>query len=71
VLLLAPVFAESPSWRSLAPATVVCAVAVGVGFALLLVPSLLPVRGVSQRIAELGVFAWIALASAALARSRQ
>lgn len=69
LLLLASALDASPAWRSLAPATVVCAVLVGVGFGLLLVPSLLPLRGLLQRVAEVGVFGWIALASVALLRN--
>lgn len=69
LLLLASAFDRSPAWRSTAPATVACAVLVGVGFGLLLVPSLLPLRGLLQRVAEVGVFGWIALASVALLRN--
>lgn len=70
LLLLASAFDASPTWRSMAPATVVCAVLVGVGFGLLLVPSLLPLRGLLQRVAEVGVFGWIALTSVALLRDK-
>ena len=51
-------------------ATVTCAIVVGVGFGLLLVPSLLPLRGLLQRVAEVGVFGWIALTSVALLRNK-
>ena len=41
-----------------------CAAVVAVGLFAMLVPSLASVRGLSQRIAELGIFTWLACASA-------
>jgi len=70
LLLLASAFATAPAWRSLAAATRVCAIAVGAGFALAVVPSLAPLRGISQRLAEAGIFLWIALVATALLRTQ-
>jgi len=69
LLLLGSAFAHSDRWRSLAWLCVLCAVLVGLGFAAVGVPSLAPVRGVSQRIAETGVFLWVGSVSSALLRN--
>jgi hypothetical protein len=54
--------------RIVAGACGLAAVLVGVGFAAMLTPSLSPIRGAAQRVAEAGVFAWIAGGSIALLR---
>lgn len=68
LLLLGAAFRRSETWRGSARATFFCAGLVGVGFAAMLMPSLAPVRGVAQRVAELGVFGWIAIIAVALLR---
>lgn len=66
-LLRAP-FRESTRWRALTPVCTVAAVVVGVAFVAMLTPALTPVRGVSQRVAEIAIFGWIAIVSAFLWR---
>ena len=69
-LLLRPVLRASARWRPLAPAAALAAACVAIGFLGLFVPPLAPYRGASQRVAELAIFLWIALASALLLRGR-
>ena len=66
--LLRMPFRESTRWRALAPVCTVAAVVVGVAFVAMLTPALTPVRGVSQRVAEIAIFGWIAIVSAFLRR---
>jgi len=66
-LLRAP-FRESTRWRALAPVCTGAALVVGVAFVAILTPALTPVRGVSQRVAEIAIFGWIAIVSAFLWR---
>lgn len=70
LLLLGGAFRRSKRWRGCARICFFCAGLVGAGFAAMLIPSLGPVRGVAQRVAELGVFAWIGIISFALLRWR-
>jgi hypothetical protein len=70
LLLLRPVLWASERWRPLAAAAAPAAALVAIGFLGLFVPSLAPYRGASQRVAELAIFLWIALASAILLRRR-
>lgn len=68
--LLGSAFRESGVWSSLSPLCRGCALAVGAGFAAMLVPQLESVRGLSQRIAEAAIFLWVAVASVFLLRAR-
>lgn len=55
--------------RALLVPTLIAAVLVGFGFLAMLSPSLAPYRGASQRVAEAGVFGWIACVSVLFGRS--
>jgi hypothetical protein len=57
--LLSSVFRSSPVWRPLAPQCLACALALGVGFGAMLLPALEPLRGASQRLAEIAIFFWV------------
>jgi hypothetical protein len=67
-IAIAPVLRASPRWRALAPVTVLAAVGIAAGFAALLTPQLEAWRGLSQRVAEVAIFGWVACASAFLLR---
>jgi hypothetical protein len=66
LLLFAGAFRSSDRWRPLWPVCVLCAALVGLGFAGVLAPSLAEIRGASQRIAEAGIFGFVALAAQVL-----
>lgn len=68
LLLLAVALRREPRWRRLAAASAICAGPVAVGFAGMLAPTLEPVRGVSQRVAEVAIFGWVAYASVLMLR---
>jgi hypothetical protein len=68
LLLLGAAFRRSKRWQKSARACFFCAGLVGAGFAAMLMPSLAPVRGAAQRVAELGVFLWIGIVGVALLR---
>lgn len=68
LLLLGGAFRRSKTWRGSARISFFCAGLVGAGFAAMLMPTLAPVRGVAQRVAELGVFLWIGIVSLDLLR---
>ena len=57
--LLGTSFRRDEHWRNVAMFTWLCAVAVAVGFGLMLLPALAPWRGLTQRVAEGAVFAWV------------
>ncbi len=61
-------FRRDDAWRSMATACMLAAVLVAAGFLGMLTPSLAEWRGVSQRIAEAGIFGWIAWVSLRLLR---
>ena len=61
-------FRRSEEWRGMASASMLAAVVVAAGFLGMLTPSLAEWRGVSQRIAEAGIFGWIAVVSLRLLR---
>ncbi len=69
--LLGAAFRQSAQWRPLAALSSVAALAVGVGFLAMLSPGLEWCRGLSQRLAESGIFTWIGAVSVALLRARQ
>jgi len=69
LVLLGAEFGRSDRWRRLAPVCTLCAALVGVGFVGAVLPNLSPVRGLFQRVAEGGIFLWVAVASMALFRS--
>jgi hypothetical protein len=71
LVLLKGTFERSERWRRLAPACTACAALVATGFVALLVPDLAPIRGLSQRVAEVGIFLWIAVVSLELARTNR
>lgn len=56
------------AWRPLARGCFVAAGLVALGFLAMLAPGLESVRGLSQRLAEGAIFAWLAFASACLLR---
>jgi hypothetical protein len=66
LLLFAGAFRRSDPWRPLWPLCALCAVLVGLGFAGVLAPSLAALRGASQRIAEAGIFGFVAAVALAL-----
>lgn len=68
LLLLGAAFRRSKTWRGSARVSFFCAGLVGAGFAVMAMPSLATVRGVAQRVAELGVFLWIGVVSVVLLR---
>jgi hypothetical protein len=68
LLSLGAAFRRAKTWRGSARASFFCAGLVGAGFVAMLLPSLVSVRGVAQRIAELGAFLWIGIVSLALLR---
>lgn len=68
LLLLGGAFRHSRRWRSSARLSFFCAGLVGAGFVAMLLPSLAPVRGVAQRVAEFGAFLWIGVVSFVLWR---
>jgi hypothetical membrane protein len=70
LVLLGASFRGSRGWASLAPACAAAAVVVAAGFFAMLVPSLSPIRGLAQRIAEGAIFLWIAAVSVSLLRAR-
>jgi hypothetical protein len=61
-------FRRSEEWRGMASASMLAAVVVAAGFLGMLTPALAEWRGVSQRIAEAGIFGWIAWLSLRLLR---
>lgn len=66
--VLATGFRSSPEWRGLAPITGAAALAVAAAFVAMLSPGLVWSRGLSQRVAELAIFGWVALVSLHLLR---
>jgi Protein of unknown function (DUF998) len=66
LLLFAGAFRRSDPWRPLWPVCVLCAALVGLGFAGVVAPSLAALRGASQRIAEAGIFGFVAVVALAL-----
>jgi hypothetical protein len=66
LLLFAGAFRRSDPWRPLWPVCVLCAALVGLGFAGVLAPSLAEIRGASQRIAEAGIFGFVAVVALVL-----
>jgi len=68
LLLLGTAFHRSERWRALAPSSVGCAALVLLGFVGMLTPELAPMRGVAQRVAEAGIFLWVALVCVRLTR---
>lgn len=68
LLLLGSAFRRSKRWHGFARASFFCAGLVAAGFAAMGMPSLAPVRGVAQRVAEVGVFLWIGIVGAGLLR---
>lgn len=71
LVLLSSACRADPRWRPLAPLALACAVIVGVGFAGVLLPGLAGIRGLSQRVAEIGIFLWIGMVSVAFLRRRR
>jgi hypothetical protein len=71
LVLLAAAFRRPARWRALFPFTAACAAVVAAAFAAMLSPELAGVRGLSQRVAEIAVFAWIAAVSASLLRAQK
>jgi hypothetical protein len=67
--VLATGFRSAPAWRGLAPVTSAAAIAVAGAFIAMLSPGLEWCRGLSQRVAELAIFGWVALVSLHLLRS--
>ncbi len=61
--LLGAAFSHSPGWRSAAWACAICGVLVALGFLGMLIPAFAGFRGFSQRIAEAGIFSWVAYVS--------
>ncbi len=70
LLLLGSVLRRTPSFRGLAAVSFLAAALVSVGFGAMLTPALDPIRGSSQRIAEVSIFSWIAYCSVLLVRVR-
>jgi hypothetical protein len=66
LLLLGAAFRGSARWRPVAPVCAACALLAAAGLVAMLVPSLAPSRGLSQRLAEAAVFGWIATVAASL-----
>ena len=69
-VLLGSAFRASVRWHALFPACMVSALVVGAAFVAMLLPELASVRGLSQRVAETSIFAWIAVVSAFVLRVR-
>jgi hypothetical protein len=70
LLLLGESFRGAPGWAALAPVCAGAAVVVALGFAAMLTPSLESIRGLSQRLAEAGLFVGISGVSLFLLRER-
>jgi hypothetical protein len=68
LLLMAAALREDAEWESLSGVSVAFAALVALGLAGMLAPPLEAMRGVSQRIAESGIFGWIACASLRMLR---
>jgi hypothetical protein len=66
--VLATGFRSAPEWRGLAPLTGGAAIVVAAGFVAMLSPGLEWCRGLSQRVAELAIFGWVALVGLHLLR---
>ena len=62
-------FRGNPIYHRLWAFTAGCSVLAGVAFLLLLVPELQPWRGLTQRVAEAAIFAWIVVCSLAIQRA--
>jgi hypothetical protein len=62
LILLAAALRGEASWQRLSVASAISASLACVGFAGMLIPALEPVRGISQRVAELAIFGWIGFA---------
>jgi hypothetical protein len=69
LLLLASALQGAPAWRAMVPVCVGCALLVAAGLVTMLVPGLHPYRGLSQRVAEAGIFGWVAFLSGFLLRA--
>jgi hypothetical protein len=68
--MLATTFRRDEHWRGLGAFTWACALAVAAGFVLMLLPAMAPWRGLTQRIAEGAVFAWVVTAAYRAGRRR-
>jgi hypothetical protein len=66
LVLSGTVFRRSERWRPLAALSLVCAALVAAGFIGAMLPGLAAFRGTSQRVAEAGIFLWIAAVSVVL-----
>jgi hypothetical protein len=69
LLVFASEFRRDTVWRALVVPSLIAALLVAFGFLAMLSPSLAPLRGASQRVAEAGVFGWIACVSVVFGRS--
>lgn len=63
LLLLGLSLRDALAWRALAVASLAAATFVALGLAAMLAPDLAAYRGLSQRVAEVAIFAWVACAS--------
>jgi hypothetical protein len=70
LLLLRAAFAASPPWAALARPSALAAAGVALGFAGMLAPPFVELRGLAQRLAEASIFLWIARLSYFLVRRR-
>ena len=59
--LLASAFSVSARWRPFSRLSAGCALVVAVALVAMLTPALAPERGISQRVAEVAIFGWIAV----------
>ena len=69
LILMASSLRKDPQWKKLAGFAMVCSLLVAAGFGLMLVPEFELWRGLSQRVAEIATFGWIAVLSLAMLKA--